>query len=270
MEDVMRLKARSMAIYIGAACIAFGACATPNYGFISEPGKVSVSPPPKPSETALPHGHFAISPPEIVDFNVTDKGSAVHSLRLRVSVVNEESQDSWYFGTQEQAVRFSTPSNSYLPAVEPFYSSPYLGAGNPRKTLKSVKSVKSVDHDGRIARILPGETQIIDLYFRLPPGAKTVADVPGFEFDWKLALPAQRKIVRGTTPYDRVTRNQDLARLHPQAFAGYLPPIQPAYGPGYGQDAWITQNFSVWTFDKPVPPPESPDDELPPVTVYSG
>ncbi|MDR3606490.1 MAG: hypothetical protein P4M08_03815 [Oligoflexia bacterium] len=207
----------------------FACSSAPNYTYVSQKGRITQAPHP------IPKGNISIASPETTDYKAGLKPSVtVPALRLRLTLANQSS-DRWVFNFKDQVLHFT---------------------GHNSATSLNVEK----------AEVLQGETQVVDLYFALPAGVKTAADLSGFELDWKIVLPNRNQFIAGVAPYERVIAREEFARLHPEASVYDLPTYDHYFGPSYEQAQGLSQNFSVWTFEtssepnasnQVAPPPKS-------------
>lgn len=170
-----------------------------------------------------PRGDVKLMSRGVVSGSARDTGQRTPMLHVGLAASNDNDVGPWIVDGQEQRL--------FLPGYRELAPAPTAATT-------------------RLA-IAPGQSGMLDLYFRLPPGAQDADDIDGFEVLWRVQAPA--RTVAERTPFRRETLDRGGYR-----YRTVEPSIAIGLGVGFG---------SPWWYD-PFGPHYYPYGWFPPAIYY--
>jgi hypothetical protein len=166
--------------------------------------------------TNQPKGKVRVASMGLVDIKSKQDSKKFSALRLRISITNQSTSESWTFNTRDQSVSF-----------------PNDGQAKPLMMDPSESSVVTVG---------PGELKTLDYYFPLPNEKMSADNLPQFDFHWQLEAGANH--VQETTSFNRI----EIQERYASAYYGPTYPYyyDPWFYPGpYWGPGWHGGGFVV-------------------------
>ena len=214
-----------------ASLVAFGGCASQQYVYTPETTNAVAAGSPA-ERTAIPQERPQ-GTVEVASFGITDlelRGTRVPALHVRMIVTNDGDDTPWTLDTNQQLLQIPNDGRA-----APIY------VNSDVRTLPNVTVARQARH-------------VLDLYYQLPDGITTDAQLPAFSLLWQVTTPSRQ--VASRTTFDRVDRAPRVA--YGTAYDAW--PLWAGYGPYWWYNPYYPEHVFLNT--RPIVVGRDVDDRV--------